>query len=145
MTTLLIVLTNVTCPWPVFSWDGCGSFSTSLDPHPHTKKTPKNTRGVRKEKDSEKARGPTFQIKAAYNDSYLHTFRFCEHLHIQKKYSAIFPCLLSVRVCMARLRTCGSNVSGGTTTVHLCVILCVTCFNTHTHCEVGLVWPCVAT
>ena len=52
-----------------------------------------------KKHERDRKRGPTVQIKAAHNDSYLHTFRSYKHLHIQK-YSAIFPCLLPrVRLC----------------------------------------------
>lgn len=133
MTTLLIVLTNVTCPWPVFSWDGCASFSTSLDPHPHTQKTPQKTReGLEKRKTARKREVRLSRLRQ-HTMTPIYTRSTSASICIfKKKYSAIFPCLLSVRVCMARLRTCGSNVSGGTTTVHLCVILCVSHVLTHT-------------
>lgn len=111
-----------------------------------TQKTPRKTReGLEKRKTARKREVRLSRLRQ-HTMTPIYTRSASASICIfKKKYSAIFPCLLSVRVCMARLRTCGSNVSGGTTTVHLCVILCVTCFNTHTHCEVGLVWPCVAT
>lgn len=92
--------------------------------------------------ERQRERGPTVQIKPAHNDSYLHTFRLHGHLHIQK-YSAIFPCLPSARVCMCTigegLRACGGNVSerrrrrttrrGGDNSLCVCVCqsACVTC------------------
>lgn len=89
------------------------------------------------ERGRERGRGPTVQIRPAYNDPYLHTFRLCRNLHIQKS-PAIFPCLLSVCVCMcghalAGLRACGSNVSGGRQQLACvpCLSVCVTCA---THC-----------
>lgn len=78
-------------------------------------------------------RGPTVQIISVHNDPYLHVFRLREHLHIQK-YFAIFPRLFIVCICMCtracvRLHACGSSVSEGATTVHLCVCVrvCITC------------------
>lgn len=132
---------------------------------PPTPPLPKNRRGVETEIEARLSRSDR-----RHNDSYLHTFRLCKHLHIQKKkkknYSAIPPCLLSVScVCMctralARLRACGGNVSEGVGWVggggdnssfvcRACQYVCVTCV---THCclrsETGIgrpMWPCVTT
>lgn len=91
MTTWLIVLTNV--HRSAVSLDGV---------HPPTWKGYRN-----REREAQ-----LFILAELTITPYLHTFRLCEHLHIQK-YSAIFPRLPTVCVCMH------NNVLQGCKVVHL--------------------------
>lgn len=76
-------------------------------------------------------RGPSVQIKAAHNDSYLHTFRLYQHLHIQK-FSAIFPCQLSVCLhvypCIGKVvrmwQQCVRRDDNSSAASRVCVALC---------------------
>lgn len=126
---------------------------------------PTNRRGVETEIEARLSRSDR-----RHNDSYLHTFRLCKHLHIQKKkkllchpsLSAQCELRLHVHPCAGKAarmwRQCvrGSRVEGGrgggdnsSFVCRACQYVCVTCV---THCclrsETGIgrpMWPRVTT
>lgn len=129
MTTWLIVLTNV--HWSAVSWDGV---------HPPTWKGYRN-----REREAQ-----LFILAQHTITPYLHTFRLCEHLHIQK-YSAIFPRLPTVRVCMhnnvlERLCMWQQCIRGGDNSSFVCRV----CEHVHYMWNSSLpgkrpMWSCVTT
>lgn len=155
MTTWRIVLTNV--PRSVVIWDRGGGV------HPSTTNPPpsKNRRGVETEIEARLSRS-----HRRHNDSYLHTFRLCKHLHIQKKKKKKLLCHPSLSAqCELRLhvhpctgkaarmwRQCVRGSGGGDNSSFVCracQYVCVTCV---THCclrsETGIgrpMWPRVTT